>query len=167
MGQRTSDPSRAITRRGRERDAEDDRHLDIALRGRPRRKAGLHPLACSVCGGLFTSRRVDAESCGPKCRKRRQRQQEALSQINVAPTTGVAEIVSGDVTAIDTKRKTPTTESRRLDELERNKLCWQMTVANSHCHSPGCREPRAGLVLRRRPSGPMFCPHHFEEAQAV
>ena len=91
--------------------------------------------------------------------------QEALSQIRVASTTQVAEIVSGDVTDVDTKRKTPTTESRRLDELEYNKLCWQMAVANSHCHFPGCQEPRAGLVLRQRwHGGPMFCPRHFGEA---
>ena len=144
-----------------------DHRLESALRGRPRRKHGLYPLTCQVCGGPFTSKRADAETCSPKCRKTRQRQQEALSQIKVPSTTQVAETVSGDVTDVDTKRKTPTIESRQLDELEYNKLCWQMTVANSHCHYPGCREPRAGLVLRqRRHGGPMFCPRHFGESVA-
>lgn len=144
-----------------------DRHLESVLRGRPRRKGGLYHLVCSVCDGPFASRRADAETCSPKCRMRRHRQQEALSQIRVASTTEVAETVSGDVTDVDTKRKTPTPESRRLDELEYNKLCWQMAVANSHCHSPDCQEPRAGLVLRqRRHGGPMFCPRHFGESVA-
>jgi len=61
-----------------------DHRLEPALRGRPRRKHGLYHLTCSVCGGPFTSRRADAETCSPKCRMRRHRQQEALSQIRVA-----------------------------------------------------------------------------------
>jgi len=144
-----------------------DPHLESALRGRPRRKGGLYRLTCRVCGGPFASKRADAESCSPRCRKRHQRQQKALSQIKAAPTTEVAETVSGGVTDVDTKRKTPTPESRQLDELEYNELSWRLTVANSRCHHPGCQEPRAGLVLRqRRPSGPMLCPRHFEEAVA-
>jgi len=144
-----------------------ERRLESALRGRPRRKDGLYHLTCSVCGNPFTSKRPDAETCSPRCRKARQRQQEALSQIILTTDTGVAEIVSGGVTAVDTKRKTPTPESRQLDELEYNELSWRLPVANSRCHHPGCQEPRAGLVLRqRRPGGPMLCPRHFGEAVA-
>lgn len=129
--------------------------------------AGLYRFTCRVCGGPFASRRADAETCSPKCRMRRHRQQEALSQIRVASTTEVAETVSGGVTDVDTKRNAATPESRQLDELEYNELSWRLTVANSRCHHPGCQEPRAGLVLRqRRPSGPMLCPRHFEEAVA-
>ena len=137
-------------------------HLESALRGRPRRKGGLYHLTCQVCSGPFPSRRADAETCSPRCRKARQRQQEALSQINVAPTTGVAEIVSGDVTDTDTKRSGVTPDSRQLDQREYDELSWRLTLASSHCHYPGCREPRKGMVLRQhRHGGPTFCERHF------
>ena len=141
-----------------------DRHMESALRGRRRRKGGLYHLTCRVCRGPFTSRRADAETCGGRCRKARQRQQRALSQIKVAPTTGVAETVSGDVTDVDTKRSSATTESRQLDQREYDQLSWRLTLGNSRCHYPGCQEPQKGLVLRQhRHGGPMFCPRHFGE----
>ena len=139
-----------------------DRCLESALRGRPRRKGGLYRLTCRVCGGPFASKRADAESCSSRCRKRHQRQQKALSQIKVASTTEVAETVSGDVTDTDTKRSGATPESRQLDQREYNELSWRLTLASSHCHYPGCQEPRKGMVLRQhRHGGPMFCERHF------
>ena len=144
-----------------------DHRLEPALRGRPRRKGGLYRFTCRVCGGPFASSRADAETCSPRCRKTRQREQEALSQIMVASTTEVAETVSGPVTDVDTKRSAATPESRQLDQREHDELSWRLTLTNSRCHFPGCQEPRAGLVLRqRRPGGAMFCPPHFEETLA-
>lgn len=139
-----------------------DRRLERVLGGRPRRKGGLYPLTCSECGGRFSSTRGDAETCSPRCRKRRQRQQEALSRISLASTTDVAEIVSGGVTGAGTNHGRATVESRQLDQREFDELSWRLTLTNSRCHYPGCAEPRKGMVLRRRrPGEVLFCERHF------
>ena len=134
---------------------------------RPRRKGGLYHLACSECNGPFTSSRADAETCSPKCRKTRQRREEALSQINVPLNTHLAKIVSGDVTDTDTNRNGATPESRQLDQRDYDELSWRLAVEDSTCSFPGCDESRREMVLRRRRvGGPTFCQRHLKAVHA-